>query len=145
MLDSMETPHLTSRPFSLPRLCGFAAQCWNIHRRSARRESRHPSPAPCTLAMENLDKLSATGLPVFDLNQEHLDQNDWWDDPTHAAAPPVRHGARTGTHRACVLVRGTQARRFGRIANDAIGIPLRPAGLSFAAGLPLRCGRRRAG
>ncbi|KAJ4366943.1 hypothetical protein N0V83_007473 [Neocucurbitaria cava] len=27
--------------------------------------------------MENLDKLTAAGLPVFDMNQEHLDQKDW--------------------------------------------------------------------
>jgi hypothetical protein len=32
--------------------------------------------------MEDLDKLSATGLPVFDLNSEHLDQKDWWDCST---------------------------------------------------------------
>jgi hypothetical protein len=30
-----------------------------------------------TSAMENLDKLSATGLPVFDLNEENLDGKDW--------------------------------------------------------------------
>jgi hypothetical protein len=61
----------------IPRLCGFVAQCWNTHRRSARRESRQTSPAPSVRAMENLDKLSATGLPVFDLNLEHLEQKDW--------------------------------------------------------------------
>ncbi|KAF1851062.1 putative histidine kinase HHK12p [Cucurbitaria berberidis CBS 394.84] len=27
--------------------------------------------------MENLDKLTAAGLPIFDLNQEHLGQKDW--------------------------------------------------------------------
>lgn len=32
--------------------------------------------------MEDLDKLSATGLPVFDLNSEHLDQKDWCDCST---------------------------------------------------------------
>lgn len=27
--------------------------------------------------MENLDKLSATGLPIFDLNKENLFRKDW--------------------------------------------------------------------
>jgi len=27
--------------------------------------------------MENLDKLSATGLPIFDLNEENLKRKDW--------------------------------------------------------------------
>jgi len=27
--------------------------------------------------MENLDKLTAAGLPVFDLNQENLGKKDW--------------------------------------------------------------------
>jgi hypothetical protein len=27
--------------------------------------------------MQNLDKLTAAGLPVFDLNSEHLDHKDW--------------------------------------------------------------------
>jgi len=27
--------------------------------------------------MENLDKLTAAGLPIFDLNTEHLEQKDW--------------------------------------------------------------------
>ncbi|KAH5157101.1 hypothetical protein HBH69_082310 [Parastagonospora nodorum] len=31
--------------------------------------------------MQNLDKLSATGLPVFDLNSEHLDERDWSKSP----------------------------------------------------------------
>ncbi|CAO2649438.1 Nn.00g068230.m01.CDS01 [Neocucurbitaria sp. VM-36] len=31
--------------------------------------------------MENLDKLTAAGLPVFDMNQEHLDQKDWSETP----------------------------------------------------------------
>ncbi|KAI8940731.1 hypothetical protein NX059_001996 [Plenodomus lindquistii] len=31
--------------------------------------------------MENLDRLSATGLPVFDLNQENLDSSDWSQSP----------------------------------------------------------------
>ncbi|KAH7386991.1 hypothetical protein DE146DRAFT_680816 [Phaeosphaeria sp. MPI-PUGE-AT-0046c] len=31
--------------------------------------------------MQNLDRLSATGLPVFDLNTEHLDQKDWSKTP----------------------------------------------------------------
>ncbi|KAF1829678.1 putative histidine kinase HHK12p [Decorospora gaudefroyi] len=31
--------------------------------------------------MENLDKLSATGLPIFDLNQENLDAKDWSTTP----------------------------------------------------------------
>lgn len=31
--------------------------------------------------MQNLDRLSATGLPVFDLNSEHLDQKDWSKSP----------------------------------------------------------------
>lgn len=30
-----------------------------------------------TGAMQNLDKLTGTGLPIFDLNSEHLDANDW--------------------------------------------------------------------
>jgi len=30
-----------------------------------------------TGTMENLDKLSATGLPVFDLNKENLVRKDW--------------------------------------------------------------------
>ncbi|KAH8725183.1 hypothetical protein GQ44DRAFT_681460 [Phaeosphaeriaceae sp. PMI808] len=31
--------------------------------------------------MENLDRLSATGLPVFDLNSEYLDRKDWSQSP----------------------------------------------------------------
>ncbi|KAL5119046.1 hypothetical protein ACEQ8H_002970 [Pleosporales sp. CAS-2024a] len=31
--------------------------------------------------MQNLDRLSATGLPVFDLNREHLDHKDWSQSP----------------------------------------------------------------
>jgi hypothetical protein len=27
--------------------------------------------------MENLDKLTAAGLPIFDLNAEKLDREDW--------------------------------------------------------------------
>jgi hypothetical protein len=30
-----------------------------------------------TSAMENLDKLQATGLPVYDLNIENLARKDW--------------------------------------------------------------------
>jgi hypothetical protein len=63
------------------RYCYFVTSCWNLYLRPARREHRHTSPAPCIRAMENLDKLSATGLPVFDLNSEHLEQKDWWDHP----------------------------------------------------------------
>ena len=40
--------------------------------------SAHASPlAHRSRAMENLDKLTAAGLPVFDMNQEHLDHKDW--------------------------------------------------------------------
>jgi hypothetical protein len=35
------------------------------------------SPALCSADMEDLDKLTAAGLPVFDLNSEHLEQKDW--------------------------------------------------------------------
>jgi len=36
------------------------------------------SPAsPCSRTMENLDQLSATGLPVSDLNRENLLSSDW--------------------------------------------------------------------
>lgn len=38
---------------------------------------RHAERIPCTSAMENLDQLSATGLPVFDLNEENLQRKDW--------------------------------------------------------------------
>ncbi len=31
--------------------------------------------------MKSLDKLFATGLPVFDLNQEHVDSRDWSQTP----------------------------------------------------------------
>jgi hypothetical protein len=27
--------------------------------------------------LDNLDKLTAAGLPVFDLNRENLDNKDW--------------------------------------------------------------------
>jgi hypothetical protein len=38
-----------------------------------------PSPAaPRSAApMENLDKLTAAGLPVYELNRENLDRKDW--------------------------------------------------------------------
>lgn len=29
--------------------------------------------------MENLDKLTAAGLPVYDLNLENLERKDWYD------------------------------------------------------------------
>jgi hypothetical protein len=32
--------------------------------------------------MEDLDKLSATGLPIFGLNTEHLEQHDWLETQT---------------------------------------------------------------
>ncbi|KAL7771829.1 hypothetical protein CFE70_001779 [Pyrenophora teres f. teres 0-1] len=38
---------------------------------------RHAERIVCTSAMENLDKLSATGLPIFDLNEENLNRSDW--------------------------------------------------------------------
>lgn len=62
--------------------------CEGSHPRLAHRETRcflYTAISACDSAhadaMQNLDRLSATGLPVFDLNSEHLDQKDWSRSP----------------------------------------------------------------
>lgn len=72
---------------ALVGLCRLPAEVWSVTSlRPAAREPRRVGVATSanactrtasTSAMESLDKLTAAGLPVFDLNSEALQKKDW--------------------------------------------------------------------
>jgi hypothetical protein len=54
----------------------------HIHSTGGLLLQRPPYTSTALVAMEDLDKLSATGLPIFGLNTEHLEQHDWLETQT---------------------------------------------------------------